>query len=132
MNDADQELRRKQQQILLRLALGDSKYHSMVRTLKQDPRILTAHDVDIVVRKDGVERRIEADWLKELAKAVGLRPTGEYPAVLEALSPLATDIELVHQAMRAAKNEGAISSVPEENALLAFERILAELKRLQD
>lgn len=56
--------------LLLRLALGDSTYQYMVRVLNTDPRTPVAKDVDIVVRKDGVERRIEADWLKRIAKLV--------------------------------------------------------------
>lgn len=54
----------------LRIALGDSTFNSMVRTLQQDRRITNAHMVDIVVRKDAVERRMEADWLKTLARIV--------------------------------------------------------------
>lgn len=53
----------------LREALGDQFVYA-VRTLQSDPRLADAHTVDIVVRKDGVERRLEADWLKALARLV--------------------------------------------------------------
>lgn len=39
----------------------------MARTLSHDHRIRSSKLVDIVVRKDGIERRIEADWVKTLA-----------------------------------------------------------------
>jgi hypothetical protein len=75
MLKTDQEIAIEQKVVLLRLALGDATFHSMARSLKQDPRIATAHNVDIVIRKDGVEHRIEADWLKEFAKIVeGVEP----------------------------------------------------------
>lgn len=54
--------------VALRFALGWSAYDYMVRSLGHDPRCGDAREVDIVVRKDGVERRIEADWLKDLAR----------------------------------------------------------------
>jgi hypothetical protein len=53
---------------LLRLALGGRKFDYMVRSLKADPRTPGAKLVDIVVRKDGKERRIEADWVKTIAR----------------------------------------------------------------
>lgn len=56
--------------LLLRIALGDRCYQYMVRTLCADPRLVSAREADVVVRKDGVERRIEADWLKPLARLV--------------------------------------------------------------
>ena len=55
---------------LLRLALGGRTYDYMRRSLGQDPRTKRARSVDIVVRKDGVERRIEADWAKDIARIV--------------------------------------------------------------
>lgn len=55
---------------LLRMALGDDTFNYMVRSLKQDLRIFNARMVDIVVRKDAVERRIEADWVKSIARIV--------------------------------------------------------------
>lgn len=56
--------------LLLRLALGQRTYQYMCRTLSQDPRLRHARLADIVVRKDGREVRIEADWLKNLCKLV--------------------------------------------------------------
>jgi hypothetical protein len=50
--------------------LGEGQYQYMVRTLNQDARTPVARDVDVVVRKDGIERRVEADWLKPIAKLV--------------------------------------------------------------
>ena len=42
----------------------------MCRTVLADPRLISAHDVDVVIRKDGIERRIEADWIKKITKIV--------------------------------------------------------------
>lgn len=42
----------------------------VVRSLQADPRIRNPNTIDIIIRKDGVERRIEAQWLKELARLV--------------------------------------------------------------
>jgi hypothetical protein len=42
----------------------------MIRTLSRDARVRNAHEVDFVVRKDGFERRIEADWIKKIARIV--------------------------------------------------------------
>lgn len=56
--------------LLLRLALGKRTYDYMCRTLSQDPRLPKARWADIVVRKDGREVRVEADWLKTLCKLV--------------------------------------------------------------
>jgi hypothetical protein len=56
------------QRWLLRLALGDRTYRYMCKTLSQDPRLKNCKLADIVVRKDGCEVRIEADWLKTLRK----------------------------------------------------------------
>ncbi len=42
----------------------------MCNTFKTDLRVKSARQVDIVVRKDAVERRIEADWAKQLARIV--------------------------------------------------------------
>lgn len=53
---------------LLWLALGPWTYSYMISTLAIDPRIKTARMVDVVVRKDGVERRFEADWIKHVAR----------------------------------------------------------------
>jgi hypothetical protein len=54
----------------LYLALGPSVYYYMVRSLQADKRAPVAKQIDIVVRKDGVEKRIEADWNKDLARLV--------------------------------------------------------------
>lgn len=53
---------------LLYLALGRNTYYYyyMCRTLQSDKRAPRARMIDIVVRKDAVEKRIEADWNKEL------------------------------------------------------------------
>ena len=55
---------------LLWLALGPRGYDYMASTLTIDKRITNARMVDIVVRKDAMERRFEADWLKRLAAVV--------------------------------------------------------------
>lgn len=55
--------------LLLRIVFGKS-YDYMARSLAHDPRIKTARLVDILVRKDGLEKRLEADWLKKMAKIV--------------------------------------------------------------
>jgi hypothetical protein len=52
--------------LLLRLAVGRRTYDYMYKTLAYDPRLRTCHFADIVVRKDGRDERIEADWLKNL------------------------------------------------------------------
>ena len=64
------DLRKEQALIVLCDALGDTTFYYMVRSLQRDPRIRYAHTVDIVIRKNGLERRIEADWLKKLARYV--------------------------------------------------------------
>lgn len=56
--------------LLLRLVLGKRTYEYMQRTLAADRRLRTAYTVDIVIRKDGRERRLEADWTKALATIV--------------------------------------------------------------
>lgn len=52
----------------LRLILGRRTYAYMCSTLGQDRRLPRARMADIVVRKDGREVRVEADWLKTLAR----------------------------------------------------------------
>jgi len=42
----------------------------MCRSVQHDPRTRTAKEVDIVIRKDGMERRIEADWVKSVARII--------------------------------------------------------------
>jgi hypothetical protein len=71
---------------LLRLALGRRTYAYLCRSLAQDPRLPRAYMADIIVRKDGRERRIEADWLKKLARICGpdLPCTGRADALEEA------------------------------------------------
>jgi len=53
---------------LLRLALGKSTYRYMLRTMTENPVIARARLVDLVARKDAREHRIEADWLKTIAR----------------------------------------------------------------
>jgi hypothetical protein len=55
---------------LLKYILGKRTYEYMCRTLSQDPRLRQARLADIVVRKDGREVRIEADWLRNLCVLV--------------------------------------------------------------
>ncbi len=52
------------------VALGSHDYNAMVRSVRQDPRTRRARLIDIVVRKDAVERRIQADWVREVARVV--------------------------------------------------------------
>lgn len=59
-----------QQTYLLRIALGDELFNLMERGLLGDPRLRDAHTVDLVVRKDAIEKRIEADWVKQIARIV--------------------------------------------------------------
>lgn len=54
--------------LLLWLALGPKQYRYMKRILAEDPRATRAYMTDIVIRKDGVERRFEADWVRSLAR----------------------------------------------------------------
>ncbi len=56
--------------LLLRLALGERTFNYMVRSVQHDKRTPGARLVDIVVRQDGVEKRIEADWVKKIARIV--------------------------------------------------------------
>ena len=53
---------------LLRLALGRRMFDYMLRSIKLDKRTPAAKLVDIVVRQDGREERIEADWVKRIAQ----------------------------------------------------------------
>lgn len=55
---------------LLRLALGKRTYSYMIRSVKYDKRTPGAKLVDIVVRQDAKEIRIEADWVKDIARIV--------------------------------------------------------------
>ena len=86
--------------MLLRLALGKRAYEYMVRTLECDPRIRTARTVDVVVRKDAVEQRIEADWLKNIARIVLPKP--QLDALRLQRTPGVTDIS----AARKKREEG--------------------------
>jgi hypothetical protein len=54
----------------LRMALGDDAFNLMVRCLRADPRSQNPHTIDIIVRKDAVEKRTEADWVKHIARIV--------------------------------------------------------------
>src|SRR5665213_637500 len=56
------------QRFFLWLALGSHTYGYMKRTLAFDRRLSRCKLADIVVRQDGKEVRIEADWLKNMAK----------------------------------------------------------------
>lgn len=56
--------------LLLRLALGGRTYRYMCMSLSQDTRLRSCRLADIVVRKDGREVRVEADWLKKLCVLV--------------------------------------------------------------
>lgn len=56
--------------LLLRLAMGFGTYNYMCRSLKNDKRLPYARLADIVVRKDAKETRIEADWLRNLARII--------------------------------------------------------------
>ena len=38
------------------------------------PIVARAHDIDLLVRKDGVDRRFEADWLKDLLRWAEVMP----------------------------------------------------------
>lgn len=59
-----------QQVHFLRMAMGDDAFNLMVSSFSADPRIQSPHTIDIVVRKDAVEKRIEGDWIKTLARIV--------------------------------------------------------------
>jgi hypothetical protein len=59
---------------LLWLALGPRTYRYMAGTVRADKRCRNARMVDIVVRKDAVERRIEADWVKTIAQILDPQP----------------------------------------------------------
>jgi hypothetical protein len=56
---------------LLKLILGKRTYYYLCASLGYDHRLLRAHTVDIVVRKDGQEVRVEADWIKKVARILG-------------------------------------------------------------
>lgn len=57
---------------LLCLAFGRRTARYIVQSLSQDPRLPRAKLADIVIRKDGREVRVEADWLKKMAKGLPL------------------------------------------------------------
>lgn len=65
--------------MLLRLVFGNRTYSYMCRSLSQDSRLRSARLTDIIVRKDGREVRIEADWLKNLCKIVEKDLTSPVP-----------------------------------------------------
>lgn len=54
----------------LKIALGPYTYKYMTESISRDRRTKNAKTVDIVVRKDGQERRIEADWVKDIARII--------------------------------------------------------------
>jgi hypothetical protein len=53
---------------LLRLAMGRRTFDYMLKSINHDPRTRGARMVDIVVRRDAVERRVEADWVKKICR----------------------------------------------------------------
>lgn len=54
------------QRVLLRIAFGPSLVRYMEKSVRFDPRTGSARWVDIIVRKDGHEIRVEADWVKHI------------------------------------------------------------------
>lgn len=74
--------------LLLRLALGSHTYDYMRQSLRSDPRTRTARLVDIVVRKDAVERRVEADWCKTIARIIDGAPRFSVPKAELLTSPI--------------------------------------------
>lgn len=62
---------------LLRLALGQRTFDYMLRSIKADKRTPAAKLVDIVVRQDAREERIEADWVKHIAQITYHLPAPE-------------------------------------------------------
>jgi hypothetical protein len=55
--------------LLLRLALGETNYRLLVKTvLESGGGLGRAKSVDVVTRRDAVERRYEADWARELGR----------------------------------------------------------------
>jgi hypothetical protein len=54
--------------VLLWLALGPQQYRHMKHVLSQDLRAPRARMIDIVIRKDAIERRLPADWVRSLAR----------------------------------------------------------------
>jgi len=57
--------------LFLKLILGKRTYNYLCASLGYDPRLLKARTIDIIVRKDGREVRIEADWVKKIARILG-------------------------------------------------------------
>jgi hypothetical protein len=90
--------------LLLRLALGGRTYDYMCRTLSQDPRLPRCRLADIVVRKDGKEIRIEADWLKKLCKIIETDLTPPCPQPDDELCRYkVAEIEAMQQRIQAEK-----------------------------
>lgn len=50
------------------LALGPDTYRYVKGSVFSDHRAKSAHIIDLVVRKDAKETRIEADWVKSLIR----------------------------------------------------------------
>lgn len=73
--------------LLLRLALGHRTYSYMMRSIHWDPRIRYAKSVDLVVRKDAVERRIEADWIRTIARITKPFPLKKTTQTVEGTVP---------------------------------------------
>lgn len=73
---------------LLRCALGRRTYDYMCRSINDDKRSPRAYEIDIVVRKDGVEKRIEADWVKTIAKIINNIPVKHKGSIKRVLRDL--------------------------------------------
>ena len=76
----------------------------MVKCVQSDPRLATAHEVDIIVRKDGRERRLEADWIKVLGRMYRTKETSDdvsYPPPMVVTRSSSTDL-------RTTQNRGQI------------------------
>lgn len=57
--------------ILLKFILGKNTYEYMVRSILHDPRSKKLDaNIDLLISQDGMDKRIEADWVKKIAKIV--------------------------------------------------------------
>lgn len=68
--------------ILLWLAVGPRTFRAMQRSVQKDT-LRVAHTIDILIRKDSRESRVEADWLKDLATVL----FGPWRAAVHRLPP---------------------------------------------
>lgn len=89
--------------LLLRLALGSRTYRYMCKTLSQDPRLPSCREADIIVRKDGREVRVEADWLKELCRIVSADLTPPVPQPDELFAIKVAERNAIQQSIDAEK-----------------------------